>query len=61
MATQQTQAGMFYDAARKSSELDQLFLELVRDGLTKRELNENIQRRPSLWGRYKGWLNKLPA
>ncbi|WP_427047134.1 hypothetical protein [Halomonas casei] len=61
MTTQQTQAGMFYDAARKSSERDQLFLEMVRDGLTKRELNENIQRRPSLWGRYKGWLNKLPA
>jgi hypothetical protein len=59
--TAQVQTGMFYDAERQSSERDQLFLELVRDGLTKRELNENIQRRPSLWGRYKGWLNKLPA
>lgn len=59
--TQPTQTQMFYQASRRSAERDLLFLELVKDGLTRHELRENMKRRPSLWERYRGWLDKLPA
>jgi len=55
-----TQAQMFYDAGRQIAETNILFLELVQDGLTRRELARNIERRPSLWGRFENWLDKLP-
>ena len=56
-----TQAQMFYAADRRASELNQQFLEFVKEGLTRAELARNIQRRPALWGRWEGWLDKLPG
>lgn len=56
-----TQEQMFYAADRRASELDQQFLEFVKDGLTGEELARNIQRRPALWGRWANWLDKLPV
>lgn len=61
MTTATQQAHMFYQSASRVSERDQLFMELVKDGLTRHELRENMKRRPSLWERYRGWLDKLPA
>ena len=56
-----TQAQMFYRAVSKLAECDKLFLDLVADGLTREELARNIERRPWLWSRYEGWLDKLPT
>lgn len=44
----------------KLAEADKLFLEMVAGGMTREELAVNIKRRPSLWGRYSHWLDKLP-
>jgi hypothetical protein len=32
----------------------------VREGLTKKELQNNIDKNPNLWGRWRHWLDKLP-
>jgi len=56
-----TQEQMFYRAHRQVSETNETFLELVADGLTREELQRNIERRPSLWSRYSNWLEKLPS
>jgi len=59
--TTPTQAQLFYRASQQASEADQLFLSFVQDGLTREELEKNIQRRPALWSRYSAWLDKLPS
>ena len=56
----QNQAQMFYRASRHNAELDMLFSELVKSGLTREELLKNIERRPYLWGRFSNWLDRLP-
>ena len=56
-----TQAQMYYQAERRSAELNMTFLDLVRDGLTREDLQRNIERRPALWGRFQGFLDKLPS
>lgn len=58
--TRPTQVQMFYAAARHNAELDRTFLELAGD-MTREELQTNIDRRPALWGRWSGWLDKLPS
>ena len=55
-----TQAQMYYAAERRSADLNQQFLWLVSDGMTRSELARCIARRPSLWGRFSGWLEVLP-
>ena len=42
-------------------ECNELFLAFVRDGMTREELQKNIDRRPQLWGRFAIWLDKLPT
>lgn len=54
-----TQKQMYYDAVKKSAELDKLFLDFVNDGMTRAELQTNIDRRPEVWGRFSNWLDKL--
>lgn len=56
-----TQTQMFYAEQRKIAETNSTFLELVRDGMTREELKRNIERRPSLWSRFEGFLDKLPS
>lgn len=56
-----TQAQLFYRAERNAAEINQTFLELVADGMTREELATNINRRPALWGRFSNWLDKLPS
>ena len=61
MTTVSQQKNYLNEAQRKSSENDLLFLDMVKDGMTKEELQKNIDRRPALWGKYFNWLEKLPA
>ena len=56
-----TQIQLFYQEQRKLADLNHLFMMMVNDGLTKKELAINIHRRPELWSRFENWLDKLPA
>lgn len=47
--------------AKRLAERNEMFLFFVADGLRRSELAACIDRRPSVWGAYAGWLNKLPA
>jgi hypothetical protein len=60
MTRQKTQYQMFHEEQRKIADADHLFMELVRDGLTRAELQAAINRRPALWERYENWLPVLP-
>lgn len=60
MIRQKSQYQMFYEEQRKIADADHLFMELVRDGLTRAELQAAINRRPALWERYENWLPVLP-
>lgn len=52
---------MFYQAHNRVAAMNQTFLELVADGLTREDLARCIALRPSLWGRFTPFLDKLPA
>ena len=54
------QLQMYYAAEAKSARLNQAFLEMVEDGMTSEELQSLIDRRPNVYGRFSGWLDKLP-
>lgn len=56
-----TQVQMYYAAERQAAEVNLQFLEFVKDGLTREELQTNIDRRPALWGRFANWLDRLPS
>jgi len=56
-----TQVQMFYQAQRRIAEINEQFMEFVRGGMTREELARNIERRPSLWSRFSGFLTTLPS
>lgn len=56
-----SQEQMFRDAQNRSAVIDHTFLDFVRDGLTREELQKNIDRRPEVWERFSNWLGKLPS
>lgn len=56
-----SQIQIFYEEQRKIGAGNETFMELVRDGLTREELERNIARRPALWSRFVGWLDQLPS
>lgn len=56
----QTQYQLAYQAQQYTAKQDELFLQMVRDGMTKTQLRQNIAQRPSLWARFEHWLDKLP-
>ena len=60
-ARQRTQLQMYYAASRQVAETNNTFLELVKEGMTRKELARNIERRPALWQRFDNWLDKLPS
>ena len=51
---------MYYKAHTQSADLNKIFLSIVEQGLTKEELQQNIDKDPNLWNRYRDWLDKLP-
>jgi hypothetical protein len=52
---------LFYQEHKNIARGNGTFLELVREGLTREELAVCIQRNPSLWGRFAGFLKTLPG
>ena len=50
----------YYTQQRRLADANEVFLLLVKDGMTREDLAENIRRRPELWGRYSHWLDRLP-
>lgn len=57
----ETQMQMFYEERQKIAEANEIFLFFVDDGMTREELQQNIDRRPSHWKRFENWLDKLPS
>jgi hypothetical protein len=55
-----TQIQHFWTAHRKNADINETFLYMVEHGLTADDLRKNIERRPSLWGRFSNWLDRLP-
>jgi hypothetical protein len=55
-----TQFQMFYDEQRKIGEVNETFNEIVKLGLTRKELAKLIKKRPALWSRFSNWLKVLP-
>lgn len=60
MSSKMTQKQHFHDSHKKVADADKLFLFFVSDGLTAEQLQKNIDRRPSIWGKYSSWLKVLP-
>ncbi len=56
-----TQKQHFSLALRKAADTNNLFLDFVKDGMTREELQSNIDRRPVLWERFSNWLVILPT
>jgi len=52
---------MFGHAQQRSFDRDQTFLDLVKGGLTREELEKLIAKRPLVYGGYRNWLQKLPS
>lgn len=61
MTTVAAQKQMLETARAKNAEIDKMFQYLVETGLTREDLQRNIERRPALWSRFAGWLDKLPS
>ena len=55
-----TQHQIFYEEQRKIADLNTMFLCMVEDGLTRKELMTLIERRPEKYERFENWLEKLP-
>jgi hypothetical protein len=55
-----TQQQMFYESANNFARSCELFSDMVKDGLTKSELQRLIAKRPSSWGKFSHWLDILP-
>lgn len=56
-----TQIQIYLEAQRKIADTNNTFLQFVEEGMTRNELENLIKRRPSLWGRFEHWLDKLPS
>lgn len=54
-----TQLQHYYKSQRKIADINNTFMDMVKNGLSKKELQMNINRRPELWGRFSNWLDKL--
>lgn len=57
------QKAWFYRAMRDAAERDATFSWMANhptNPLAREDLESNIKRRPALWSRYAGFLDKLP-
>lgn len=56
-----TQLQMFYAAHQQVAGVNNDFMWLVKNGMTREDLAACIERRPSLWARFEGFLSELPS
>ena len=54
-AAPKSQREMYYDAERRSGEINKTFLEMLPT-MRRHDLEKLIEKRPSLWGRFAGYL-----
>jgi hypothetical protein len=54
-----TQEQLYYDSFNRSAQLNHAFLDAVKNGLTKKELQTLIQKRPNTYKRFENWIAKL--
>lgn len=59
--TKLPQIAMYYDAVRRDADFCALFSDMVRDGMTRGELEALIAKRPNVYGRFAGFLPTLPT
>lgn len=60
-ARRPSQYALFERARANMAGGNEVFLFLVRDGMTAEELRRHIARRPALWGRFAAWVDYLPG
>ena len=60
MTTAAKQTQMFYKSVSDYARSCETFLFLVKHGMTRKELELLIKKRPALWGKFSNWLTKLP-
>lgn len=56
-----SQLQMFYAAHRQVADVNEDFMWLVKNGMTREDLAACLERRPSLWSRFEGFLPQLPS
>lgn len=56
-----SQRALYYQAEFNAGVVNSDFCWLVQHGMTREDLARNIERRPSLWLRFEGFLDKLPS
>lgn len=62
MTTQvKTQEQMFYESHKKLADVNNEFMWLVQNGITREDLQTNIEKRPALWSRFASFVNTLPS
>ena len=54
-----SQYAIYWREHRRIADANECFMWLVLGGMTKHELELNINKRPALWSRYSNWLDKL--
>jgi hypothetical protein len=54
-APPKSQRDMYYDAERRSADINNTFLEMLPT-MRRRDLEKLIEKRPALWGRFAGYL-----
>ena len=54
-AAPKSQRDMYYDAERRSADVNNTFLEMLPT-MRRRDLEKLIEKRPALWGRFAGYL-----
>jgi hypothetical protein len=55
-----TQHQMAFEAQQRIAKQNEVFMQMVRVGMTRAHLEKLIAMRPSLWGRFSNWLESLP-
>lgn len=61
--TKPSQADMYYAAERRSADLNDAFMEMVKhptNPMTKRDLAALIAKRPHVYARFAGFMTQLP-
>lgn len=60
MPTPKSQLQIYREVERKIANLNEAFMDLVREGLTREDLEMLIEKRPELYERFSNFLNVLP-